>query len=37
VAVGKSEYRDAIAFAILIIVLLLRPAGILGKSTAEKV
>lgn len=37
VAVGKSEYRDAIAFAILIIVLLWRPAGILGKSTAEKV
>jgi len=37
VAVGKSEYRDAIAFAILILVLLLRPAGILGKSTAEKV
>jgi branched-chain amino acid transport system permease protein len=37
VAVGKSEYRDAIAFTILIIVLLLRPAGILGKSTAEKV
>lgn len=37
VAVGKSEYRDAIAFGILIIVLLWRPSGILGKSTTEKV
>lgn len=37
VAVGKSEYRDAIAFSILIIVLLWRPSGILGKSTTEKV
>ena len=32
-----SQYRDAVAFAILIGVLLLRPAGILGKTTAEKV
>jgi branched-chain amino acid transport system permease protein len=37
VAAGKSEYRDAIAFAILIAVLLLRPTGILGKNVAEKV
>lgn len=37
VAAGRSEYRDAIAFAILIAVLLLRPTGILGKSGAEKV
>ena len=37
VAGGKSEYRDAIAFAILIAVLLLRPSGLLGKNTAEKV
>lgn len=37
VAGGKSEYRDAIAFAILIGVLLLRPSGLLGKNTAEKV
>ena len=37
VAGGKSEYRDAIAFAILIGVLLLRPAGLLGKNTSEKV
>lgn len=32
-----STYRDAIAFAILILVLLLRPAGLLGRNTVEKV
>ncbi|MFZ5825397.1 MAG: branched-chain amino acid ABC transporter permease [Bacillota bacterium] len=32
-----SDYRDAIAFSILIIVLLVRPAGILGKAGPEKV
>jgi branched-chain amino acid transport system permease protein len=32
-----SQYRDAVAFAILIGVLLLRPAGIMGKTAAEKV
>jgi branched-chain amino acid transport system permease protein len=32
-----SPYRDAIAFAILIFVLLLRPAGLLGRNVAEKV
>jgi branched-chain amino acid transport system permease protein len=37
VVIGKSEYQDAIAFAILILVLLVRPAGLLGKTTAEKV
>ncbi len=37
VAAGKSEYRDAIAFAVLIGVLLLRPTGLLGKTKAEKV
>jgi branched-chain amino acid transport system permease protein len=37
VSAGKSEYRDAIAFAILILVLLLRPAGLLGRVAAEKV
>lgn len=37
VAVGKSEYKDAIAFALLIIVLLVRPSGLLGRVTAEKV
>jgi branched-chain amino acid transport system permease protein len=33
----SSNFRDAIAFLILILILLLRPAGLLGKSTVEKV
>jgi branched-chain amino acid transport system permease protein len=32
-----SSYRDAVAFAILILVLLLRPAGLLGSTVQEKV
>jgi branched-chain amino acid transport system permease protein len=32
-----SNYRDGIAFAILILVLLFKPAGLLGKATVEKV
>jgi branched-chain amino acid transport system permease protein len=32
-----STYRDAIAFAILILILLFRPAGLLGKIQVEKV
>ncbi|MGB0452143.1 MAG: branched-chain amino acid ABC transporter permease [Bacteriovoracaceae bacterium] len=32
-----STYRDAIAFAILIIILLVKPTGILGKNRKEKV
>jgi branched-chain amino acid transport system permease protein len=32
-----SSYRDAIAFAILILILLFRPAGLLGKAQVEKV
>jgi branched-chain amino acid transport system permease protein len=32
-----STYRDAIAFAILILILLFRPAGLLGKLKVEKV
>jgi branched-chain amino acid transport system permease protein len=32
-----STYRDAVAFAILILVLLLRPSGILGTTVQEKV
>lgn len=34
---GLSNYRDGIAFAILIAVLIFRPAGLLGKVQAEKV
>lgn len=33
----SSEYKDAYAFAVLIIVLLIKPTGIFGKSTEEKV
>jgi len=32
-----SNYRDAIAFGILILILLLKPAGLLGRSSVEKV
>ena len=32
-----STFRDAIAFAILILILLFRPAGLLGKVRVEKV
>jgi branched-chain amino acid transport system permease protein len=32
-----STYKDAIAFAILIVILLFKPAGLLGKLTVEKV
>jgi branched-chain amino acid transport system permease protein len=34
---GLSNYRDGIAFAILILILLFKPAGLLGKSHVEKV
>jgi len=34
---GYSMYRDAVVFAILILILILRPAGLLGKNTGEKV
>jgi branched-chain amino acid transport system permease protein len=37
VALGGSTYRDAVAFAVLILILLLRPEGLLGKRIAEKV
>ncbi|MDH5187080.1 MAG: branched-chain amino acid ABC transporter permease, partial [candidate division WOR-3 bacterium] len=33
----SSTLRDAVAFGILIIVLLIKPTGILGKPAAEKV
>lgn len=34
---GFSTYRDGIAFAILILILIFRPAGLLGKLQPEKV
>ena len=37
VGLGGSTYRDAVAFAVLILILLLRPNGLLGKKQAEKV
>lgn len=33
----SPTYRDAIAFVLLILILLLRPAGIFGKAVTEKV
>jgi branched-chain amino acid transport system permease protein len=37
VAYLSSNYRDVYVFSLLILVLLVRPSGILGKSTVEKV
>ncbi|MGF0111919.1 branched-chain amino acid ABC transporter permease [Streptococcus sp. SGI.013] len=37
VSIGLSSFKDAIVYAILIIILLVRPAGILGKNVKEKV
>ena len=37
VACGGSTYRDAVAFAVLILILLVRPSGLLGKVQREKV
>ena len=34
---GVSNYRDGIAFAILILILLFKPAGLLGRTQIEKV
>ena len=33
----SSTYRDAVAFAILLIILLVKPSGLLGKRVQEKV
>jgi branched-chain amino acid transport system permease protein len=33
----SSTYRDAIAFVLLIAILLFRPSGLLGKHQTEKV
>jgi len=32
-----SGYRDAFAFVLLIVVLLVKPTGLLGKRSTEKV
>lgn len=37
VAYGNSLLRDAVVFGILILILLVRPSGILGKTSKEKV
>ena len=36
-AFGFSDYKDALVYLILIIILFVRPAGILGKNVKEKV
>ena len=36
-AVGLSMWKDAVVFAVLIVVLLVKPTGILGKNRREKV
>jgi len=37
VGYGSSTYRDAIAFIVLVLILLFKPEGIMGKGTVEKV
>ena len=34
---GNSMYRDAVVFAILIVILIVKPSGLLGKNVGEKV
>lgn len=34
---GNSMYRDAVVFAFLIVILILKPSGLLGKNVREKV
>jgi len=36
-ATAYSTYRDAVAFGVLILILLVRPSGLFGSSVAEKV
>ncbi|GAA0477280.1 hypothetical protein IRB23M11_23040 [Alkalibacterium sp. m-11] len=36
-AYGNSMIRDAVVYIILIVILLVRPAGLLGNSQTEKV
>lgn len=37
VGYSASTYRDALAFGILILILLIKPTGLFGKNTSEKV
>ena len=34
---GVSNYRDAISFGMLVVILLVRPSGLLGRAQVEKV
>ena len=34
---GSSLYKDAVVYIILIIILVVKPAGLLGKNVKEKV
>jgi branched-chain amino acid transport system permease protein len=36
-ATGYSMFRDAVVFAVLIVILIVKPAGLLGKNVKEKV
>ncbi|TCD46641.1 branched-chain amino acid ABC transporter permease [Streptococcus sp. X16XC17] len=36
-AVGLSDFRDAVVYIVLILILLVRPSGLLGKHVKEKV
>ncbi len=34
---GSSLYKDAVVFALLILILIIKPSGLLGKNIGEKV
>ena len=34
---GGSLYRDAVAYAVLILILLIKPTGLFGEKTGEKI
>jgi branched-chain amino acid transport system permease protein len=36
-ALGYSLWRDGVAFVVLILILIFRPAGLFGKNVREKV
>ena len=36
-AVGQSTFRDAVVFGVLILILIVKPTGLLGKNVKEKV